>query len=233
MLRIVEPEWLDTLAPTDPRARRSRNDLRRLNFLMAHARILSGALKKARPTPPKTLIELGSGDGSLMLTIARKLTPDWGSVHWVCVDQSADVSNATKDGLSLLGWSVECVKEDIFHYLRQDHPADGIVCNLVLHHFSAQSLQWLLAQCARRTDLFMACEPCRSRLSLWSSHAIALIGCNDVTRHDAIASVKAGFCGSELTAHWPDSRGWSLTERGAGAFSHLFVAQRHRDRSPL
>jgi hypothetical protein len=52
------------------------------------------------------------------------------------------------------------------------------------------------------------------------------IGCNSVTRHDALVSVRAGFSGDELSALWPDKKNWQLTERRAGPFSHLFIAQR-------
>ena len=52
-----------------------------------------------------------------------------------------------------------------------------------------------------------------------------LIGCNDVTRHDAVVSVRAGFTNRELSALWTAS-GWKLEERAAPPFSHLFVARR-------
>jgi hypothetical protein len=55
-----------------------------------------------------------------------------------------------------------------------------------------------------------------------------LIGCNAVTRHDAAASVRAGFAGRELSALWPARPGWRLREGRAGLFSHLFVARMER-----
>jgi hypothetical protein len=47
-----------------------------------------------------------------------------------------------------------------------------------------------------------------------------------VTRHDAAISVRAGFSGGELSSAWPVAPGWSLMERSAPPFSHLFVARR-------
>jgi hypothetical protein len=55
---------------------------------------------------------------------------------------------------------------------------------------------------------------------------MGLIGCNDVTRHDAAISVRAGFRDGELSACWPIAAGWTLTEKRAPPFSHLFVARR-------
>jgi len=38
--------------------------------------------------------------------------------------------------------------------------------------------------------------------------------------------VRAGFSGGEISTLWPDKQNWRLTEQRAGAFSHLFVAQK-------
>jgi hypothetical protein len=101
-----------------------------------------------------------------------------------------------------------------------------MVANLFLHHFSAAQLVELLGGAARRARVFVALEPRRSGWALAVSRMIWLIGCNDVTRHDAPVSVRAGFAGRELSRLWPADAGWSLVERRAGPFSHLFVAQR-------
>jgi hypothetical protein len=51
------------------------------------------------------------------------------------------------------------------------------------------------------------------------------LGANDVTRHDAVASVRAGFRGRELSGLWPaGAAGWRLNERGIFPFTHLFHA---------
>jgi hypothetical protein len=55
---------------------------------------------------------------------------------------------------------------------------------------------------------------------------LGFIGCNGVTRHDAKASVRAGFTENELSNMWPAEKGWNLAEHQAGPFSHCFVAQR-------
>jgi hypothetical protein len=54
------------------------------------------------------------------------------------------------------------------------------------------------------------------------------LGANDVTRHDAVASVRAGFRGRELCGLWPKSApGWRLGEHGVFPFTHLFHAGSH------
>ena len=103
-----------------------------------------------------------------------------------------------------------------------------------LHHFDAAGLSALLSQIAGRTRVLIACEPRRSSSALMGSHLLGLIGCNDVSRHDAVVSVRAGFIDRELSGLWPDRAAWTLQEQAYGLFSHYFVATRaSRERRAL
>ena len=68
--REVRDEILDGLAPEDPRARRSRSDLRRINALMGNARTVARLLGSGRPG---TILEIGAGDGAFARRVARRL----------------------------------------------------------------------------------------------------------------------------------------------------------------
>ena len=71
--RRVEPELLDSLPAEDPRAQRSRNDLRRIHRAMATSSIAQRALDRGMAGfRPSTILELGAGDGSLMLRLAQR-----------------------------------------------------------------------------------------------------------------------------------------------------------------
>ena len=72
----------------------------------------------------------------------------------------------------------------------------------------------------------MMSPPRRHFTARLSCELLWLIGCNRVTRHDARASVRAGFHGHELSQFWPDPNAWKLREQSAGLFSHLFLATR-------
>ena len=74
--------------------------------------------------------------------------------------------------------------------------------------------------------LFVAVEPRRAVWPMFCSRLLWTIGCNSVTRHDAVVSVRAGFFGNELSMLWTDKKNWQLTEQSAGPFSHLFIARR-------
>ena len=123
---------------------------------------------------------------------------------------------------------MNCVAADVFCWLDQAAPAvDVMLANLFLHHFTDIQLVRLLRLAAARTNLFLACEPRRSPLALTASRLLGFIGCNDITRHDARVSVRAGFAGHDLSALWPADGAWELGEHPAGCFSHCFSAQRH------
>jgi hypothetical protein len=95
-----------------------------------------------------------------------------------------------------------------------------------LHHFEEARLAELLCLISSRAKLFIALEPRRGAWPLFCSRWLWAIGCNHVTRHDAVVSVRAGFSGGELSSLWPEKKNWELTERPAGAFSHLFIARK-------
>lgn len=218
--RILEPEWLDELPPQDPRAVRSRADLRRVNRLMGNARFIAKALSTGRLA---RIADLGSGDGHLMLSIARRLRRP--GVELSLVDRAPVVSEATLAEFGKLGWRVRVVARDALAFLREE-PIEVVVANLFLHHLNPEALRQLFSICGERAQLVAACEPRRSQLALLGCRLMWFIGANDVTRHDAIVSVRAGFTGRELSEMWQAP--WQLDERSAPPFSHLFVARRAR-----
>jgi methyltransferase family protein len=226
--RRLEPEWLDHLPAEDPRAMRSRRDLTRVNSFMGNARRMAAALLKHAATPPRTIIDLGSGDGQFMLAVARRLAPRWSGVTVNLLDQQNIVGQTTRAGFAALGWRVEPTSADVFDFLAQARSADIVTANLFLHHFVDDELTRLFAQVARMAALMVACEPRRSKLVVEASRLLWVAGCNDVSIHDAVVSARAGFSGRELSALWPRDPQWRLQEHAAGLFSHRFIARRQQ-----
>ena len=227
--RRVVAELLDALPPDDPRARRSRRDLRLVNAIMRHAALLAGALD-AVAAPPLRLVELGAGDGTLLLALARRRAHRWPKAAVTLLDAQPSVTPETLAALRAIGWTVEVATADALEWL-EDPPQQRnavVLANLFVHHFDGERLARLLAGVAARAEAFVCCEPRRARVALLGSHMLWAIGCNDVTRHDAVVSVHAGFRDRELGAEWQRAvgPGWHIDETPAGAFSHLFVARR-------
>lgn len=219
--RLVLPEVLDELPEDDPWALQSRRDLRRVHGAMGSRSILLQALQDMsalrRTGAPLRILELGAGDGSLMLGVARALAPTWAPVHLTLLDAQPLVTQGTITDYADLGWTAVASVLDVFEWAseptgahrrgKRNAPWDLIVANLFLHHFEGAQLAGLLRTIADRSDRFLACEPRRAWLSL-----------------------AGGFRGSELTALWPDvGDTWEVREYAAGLFSHCFRAEPLRE----
>jgi hypothetical protein len=231
--RSVEPELLDHMPADDPAAVRARRDLKRLNAVMLQAGIMAPILRRVwTGAPPRNILDLGCGDGTFMLSVARRLTrrlaPRWPGVTVTLLDRQDIVSRETRAAFAALGWNAQCVSADVRDHLARIKPpgVDIITTNLFLHHFEAEPLRRLLGLAAAAAQLVVACEPRRNKFALRASRLVWTIGCNEVSLHDAIASVRAGFCGEELSTLWPDRERFELQEYAARLFTHCFVARR-------
>jgi hypothetical protein len=227
--RRVEPELLDHLPADDPRAIRARRDVRHANTLMMNAGIIASALMKhGAGQRPRTIVDLGSGDGNLMLRVARRLAPHWPDVTVVLQDKQDIVSRATRDAFADLRWRVETSATDVFDFLAnaQSSGVDAVTGNLFLHHFVDEQLVRLLASASQLARLVVVCEPRRAKFVVRASRLLWAVGFSDVGVHEAVVSARAGFRGKELSALWPTQGRWELHEQAVGLFSHRFVARR-------
>lgn len=222
MGRVLTSEILDVLSPDDPRAQRSRRDLMLINAAMCQSRIMAEALS-AFPAP-KLMADLGGGDGRFMLRVARRLAKHWPGVTLMIADRRAIVSVETRAGFARLGWACESLTGDVLETLPLITP-DIVTANLFLHHLDDGALARLLAMLEHQAAGFVACEPRRSALGLLGARMVFALGANGVTRHDAVASVRAGFQGCEISDLWPaGAPDWQLSEHAVFPFTHLFRA---------
>ncbi len=226
MKRIVQPELLDTLPPDDPRAQHSRRDLQRINWWMRNPEIMAETLKNFSPAAPQQITELGAGDGKFLLRVAQKLSSRWAKMRVTLLDLQSNVSAESLVEFSAFGWRAKTIVADVFDGIPDSAAEQVVIANLFLHHFEDARLSELLGKISVQTKLFIAVEPRRFSPASFVRPLLWLIGCNEVTRHDAVVSIHAGFSGAEISALWADKKNWKLTERRAGLFSHLFMARR-------
>lgn len=252
--RVIGAETLDNLAANDPEAIRSRRDLRHVNLIMGTQSIILRALHSLMSSrtkiAPLRILELGAGDGSLMLGVAKKLAATWPKVELTLLDRQTVVNSDTIAGYAKLGWTAEIEIIDVLdwanNYMYSPNTNqvaknyDVIVANLFLHHFESLQLAAILNAIAAQTDQFFACEPRRSWFALAGSHLVGLLGANKVTREDAVLSVHAGFRAKELSLLWSKTKfaanlssanqtsrtKWKVMEYSAGLFSHCFYVDK-------
>ena len=94
--RCVEAETLDHLREDDPEAIRSRHDLRRINRIMGNMPILDSLLNDSLARPPLRIAELGAGDGSLLLRLAKRRARSWPGVTLTLGDRQDLLSARTR-----------------------------------------------------------------------------------------------------------------------------------------
>ncbi len=225
--RVLTPELLDDLAPGDAAAIRSRRDLRRVHRAMGSVGALLRAVRALRLATPKRVLELGAGDGTLLLRFARR--SGWRSVQLTLLDRHDLLSQRTRAAYDALDWTVKVQSRDALEWARASHPMRYDLCmaSLFLHHFDDARLAVLLQGVASSCDAFVALEPRRDWLGLMGSHLVGALGVNRVTRVDAVKSVAAGFRGQDISRLWPRRRetgAWQLLESAAPPFAHVFSA---------
>ena len=213
--RLLVPELLDAMNPSDPRAIRSRMDLRLINAFLGNERWITAQCRH-RSSSTSRIAELGAGEGHLLKRLHHALPgatvtgldlrarPDGlpSGIHWITGDfletRGADESSA---------WAEVCVG------------------NLILHHFDSDQLRFLggrLQQCR----LLVFCEPLRKALPMMLARmALPLAG--EVTRHDMPASIRAGFLTGELPSLLGlDRDRWDVEEIESGRGSLRLIASR-------
>jgi hypothetical protein len=230
MKRVVTAELLDALPASNTLARQSRKDLCRLNKCMGHPSLLARELERLRARMEiRSIVDLGSGDGRFVFEVARRLRKTWATpVNITLVDRTPSVEPEVVKGFKHLGWRLRHDDREALVFLAEptEEGYTVVLSNLFLHHCSSEALRQIFAAVSGRANAVIALEPRRSGFSLLFSRFVGLIGCNAVTRHDAVASVRAGFNDTELSDHWPAGDGWQLSEGRARPFTHLFAAKR-------
>ena len=243
--RHTQADRLEGVNAQDPQMIRARSDLRRRHRLMGTRAILVKALgdmpgpgSRARPW---RVLELGAGDGSLMLGVARSLAGRWSGTDLTLLDRQPSVSAETAADYAALGWRVHVRVADVFDSALDmavdlaDSPGQGgpavrwdlVVCNLFLHHLDGPRLRALLRDLAQCCDWFFACEPRRARVGWISHRVVGALRANVLTRNDAALNGRTGFRGHELADLWPTANGeWNLQSYPSGLFSHCFRAER-------
>ena len=173
MKRGVQPELLDTLPTGDPRAVRSRRDLRRVNGWMRHHAIMAETLQKTLPGRAlKSIAELGAGDGTFLLRVAQAVSPKFPAVKATLLDRQNIVSAGTLAAFAVHGWPAQAVTADVFDWLQTSGDCEAVIANLFLHHFDDARLTELLRLISRRAKLFIALEPRRAPWPLLCSRML-------------------------------------------------------------
>lgn len=209
--RLIVPELLDSMDPCDPRAIRSRHDLRLINAFLGNERWIAARCRR-HALQINRISELGAGEGHLTRRLHRAI-PEAGVIG---LDLRARPPGLPCD----IGW----IQGDFLQMLNES-PADTCVGNLILHHFNSEKLL-VLGNRLRKCRLLVFCEPLR-RMFPMTLARMALPLSGEVTRHDMPASIRAGFVSGELPPLLGlDPTVWNVEEKESGRGSLRLIASR-------
>src|SRR5262245_8712680 len=116
-VRRVLPELLDELPAEDPLANASRRDLRRINALMFHAAIMASLLRRHVVGRPTRILDIGGGDGTFMLAVARRLAKYWPNVELIILDRADFVAGQRQKDFARLRWQMKTISCDVLDWI--------------------------------------------------------------------------------------------------------------------
>jgi hypothetical protein len=208
MKRVVEPEILDALDPHKPEAIRSRHDLRLINFLMGNERWILTQVAAHPGSAAKGITELGAGSGELLGKLARL---------------GAVTGYDLLPRPPRLPVSVVWRQGDLWR--DSDQIRGGIlVASLFLHHWQPDELL-RLGVLAERFEVLVFVEPLRTSAAVkLGSCLLPFVG--DVTKHDMMVSIRAGFVAGELPELLGLSDQWKISEQSDWRGGHRMLASR-------
>ncbi|MDQ4075474.1 MAG: methyltransferase domain-containing protein [Chloroflexota bacterium] len=150
--RVDKPELLDMGSGSDEEARRSLDDLRRLNRLLFGVHVTLGPLQKwLLETPePAAVLDLGTGSGQIAQALARWAMRRYRTVRVFALDLTPrHLTYAHQWNTAMSTPHVHLVAGDALHLPFADGSVDYVTSSLFLHHFDKARLLQLLTECRR------------------------------------------------------------------------------------
>lgn len=201
--RILTAEHMDDPDIAPDELRRHLRYLRFMNRRLGGAATVIQHLKRQSPSWPAggtiRLIDIGTGGADIPLAIADWAARAGRNLHIIAVDAHERTLALARDAVA--GRSqIELVHCDARALMDRYDPGafDYAIANLVLHHLpdiEALTVMRIMDRLATRSVIIT--DLVRSGLTRLGAH-ISTLAAGPVLRHDALASVRAGFTRREI-----------------------------------
>lgn len=193
MRRRVIPELLDDDLGTPAEIAASLTDLRRINSWFGGTRTTSSLLRKVASqvgVKDLSLLEIGSGEGSVPLSARRSLSRGGITVNVTLLDRR---------WTHLPAGGVASVCGDAMQLPFRDNAFDVVSCTLFAHHFAPEHLRLVIAESLRVSSrAVLINDLIRNPLHLLLVYLGLPLFRGRITWHDAPASVKAAYTIPEM-----------------------------------
>lgn len=200
--RSAQAEWMDT-ADFDPRvAAQSFRFIQVVNRFFGGTwpvkRFIAQAARRHPPGRRLQILDIGSGSCDIPVAVCRWAAKKGIPVSFVCVEASdLAVALAQKRLARLPHLPIRLVHGDIFSYL----PAQGFdyaIGSMLFHHLEAPRIQSLIRWLAPMVAHGIFINDLRRCPGGYLGCLALAMSASAPVRHDALLSVKKGFCHAEL-----------------------------------
>ena len=178
--------------------KRSRWDLRAINFLMGNERWIARHLAAYPAALAQGVVEIGAGEGTLLRRLAKK--------HAGIPLTACDLAPRPAGLPERIAWD----RRDVFESLAEVN-GGVLAANLFLHHFEDAELA-RFRPFMERFEVVCFNEPYRVEQTLLDARfMLPFVG--RATKHDMVVSIRAGFVPGELPARLGlDAAKWRVRE---------------------
>lgn len=161
---------------------------------------LSHELRSWPRTPPVRILDIGSGGCDIPLAVVRWGRTTGRDITITCVDHNTEALDRARSALiDQDGVSIALEQADIFHY-KPPAPFDFALASMVLHHFSTEEIDRLIAHLRGFVRRALIVNDLRRSLLNYLACWFAVRPCEEGVRHDALLSIRRGFTPDELRA---------------------------------
>lgn len=196
------PELLDQGRFSEREARRSLNDVARINSFLGATNPLyeavwtmieDGQLKRA------TVLDIGCGNGDFARRLVSQSRKRGFDLRVLALDVSPLHLKVARE-MTPLDWPIEFIEADAFALPLDERSVDIITSTLFLHHFRAGQIRRLLGECCRVARVGWAMNDCaRDGAALVSFRVLRpFLARSFLTRFDAPASIRRSYSVKEM-----------------------------------
>ncbi len=202
-LRSTEQELMDYTEVSPDMLVSVLKDINRVNKILGGNAITKKALLDFMLCHPKehyTIIDVGSGDGTMLREIALMLRKKKVAANFIGIDINKISIEIAREQSTLFP-EIKYLQKDILSGECDTFPCDILLCTLTMHHFSTEQIPAFLNKFTQIASIGVVINDLqRSKwaylLFQWFS---AIFIKTNIAKSDGLISIKKGFVKSELT----------------------------------